>query len=483
MEHENQNELNSIPQLGIGRRDFMKTSLSGAVGATLAGTAVSNVFGLSGAAATPPLNILYIHSHDTGRFMSPYGYDVPTSNLQRLATEGVTFRQAFCAAPTCSPSRASLLTGECPHNNGMLGLAHRGFSLNDYHHHILHTLRREAGYNSVLIGLQHIANDPAVIGFDQVEIIPGNHVEQVTPKAVQFLQGNPKQPFWLEVGFLETHRNYRKAGLEDDWRYITPPPSIPDVPTCRKDMADFHASVRKLDWGVGEVLAALEASGLAKNTLVISTTDHGIAFPKMKCNLYDGGMGVHLVIRGPGEFAGGKLCDAMISQLDIFPTTCDLLKIAPPPWLQGRSFLPVLRGEKQEVNDAVFAEVNYHASYEPKRAVRTKQWKYIRYFGSYNHPILTNCDDGLSKTFWVESGWAKQSVPSEELYDLTFDPEERDNLADDPLHRATLQQMQTRLKNWMVATNDPLLNGPVKAPPGARINPPDEISGNLPGTL
>ena len=100
-------------------------------------------------------NILYIHSHDTGRWIQPYGCAVPTPNLQRLAEGGVLFRQAFCAAPTCSPSRAALVTGTYPHCNGMMGLAHRGFSLNDYNHHVLHTLRA-CGYYSALSGVQHI---------------------------------------------------------------------------------------------------------------------------------------------------------------------------------------------------------------------------------------------------------------------------------------------------------------------------------------
>jgi arylsulfatase A-like enzyme len=334
-----------------------------------------------------------------------------------------------------------------------------------------------------LVGLQHIAQDPHTIGYDHVDVIPGNHVEQVAPAAVQFLHSSPQQPFWLTVGFFETHRVYRKAGPEDDWRTIRPPSPLPDVPATRRDMADFHASVRSLDWGVGEVLAALEATGLAANTLVISTTDHGISFPNMKCHLYDGGMGVHLVMRGPGGFTGGQACDAMISQVDLFPTVCDLLEIPPPGWLQGRSFLPVLRGEVQEVNDAVFAEVSFHASYEPQRAVRTKKWKYIRRFDGRQHPVLPNCDDGLSKTYWLENGWAQQPVAPEELYDLTFDPNERNNLVADPSCREALAQMQKRLDTWMRATNDPLLQGSVKAPSGARLNPPDQLSPNDPGVI
>ncbi len=104
-------------------------------------------------------NILYLHSHDTGRYVQPYGYPVPTPNIQHLADQGVLFRQAFCAAPVCSGSRAALLTGQCPHVTGMLGLAHRGYRLRHPERHIVHVLR-DAGYWSGLIGEQHVSSDP-----------------------------------------------------------------------------------------------------------------------------------------------------------------------------------------------------------------------------------------------------------------------------------------------------------------------------------
>src|ERR1700681_3517988 len=135
--------------------------------AFLAGATTTAALAAQGTSAAKPLNIVYIHSHDSGRYLQPYGHAVPAPNLQRLADGGVLFRHAFNAAPTCSPSRASLLTGQCPHSNGMLGLAHRGFSLNDYKQHILHRLRPH-GYRSTLIGVQHIAKDPAVIGYDEI---------------------------------------------------------------------------------------------------------------------------------------------------------------------------------------------------------------------------------------------------------------------------------------------------------------------------
>src|SRR3954470_21580798 len=112
-------------------------------------------------------NILYLHSHDTGRAIQPYGAPVATPRLQQLAEQGVLFRQAFCAAPTCSPSRAALLTGQSPHTAGMLGLAHRGFALHDYGQHLVHTLRT-VGYISTLVGMQHVAKDPRQIGYDHL---------------------------------------------------------------------------------------------------------------------------------------------------------------------------------------------------------------------------------------------------------------------------------------------------------------------------
>ena len=480
---ESQGDSQSCVSRVSGRRDFLKASVAGAVTAVLGSGAPARAFSTK----APRPNVLYIHSHDTGRFTSPYGYAVPTPNLRRLAEEGILFRQAFNAAPTCSPSRASLLTGECPHSNGMLGLANRGFSMTPegYQHHIVRTLRREAGYYSALVGLQHIARDPHTIGYDYVEspIEPANRVAAVAPRAVRFLQNSPKQPFWLTVGFFETHRPYHMAAPEDLEEYMGPPQPIPDVADSRRDMADFHESVKTLDWGVGEVLGALEAAGLAENTLVISTTDHGIAWPTMKCNLYDGGMGVHLIMRGPGGFKGGKVCDALISQLDLYPTLCELLEIEAPAWLQGRSFQPVLRGETQEINEAIFSEVNYHASYEPMRAVRTKRWKYIRRYDGRVHPVLPNCDDGPTKKYWVANGWARQTVAPEALYDLLFDPNERNNLAADAEHSTTLEAMKKRLDAWMRATDDPLLRGPVPAPRGARLNDPNEISPDDPTSV
>jgi arylsulfatase A-like enzyme len=421
-------------------------------------------------------NIIYLHSHDTGRYVQPYGFGVPTPNIQRLAEEGVLFRQAFCAAPTCSASRTALLTGQSPHSAGMTGLVNRGWQLNDYNQHLLHTLRG-AGYHTVLGGLQHLHQERTHLGFDQIIAPPkSTMVAEVAPAAAAFLQNAPQQPFFLDVGFFETHRDFPQADPAAA-RYLRPPAPLPDTPDTRQDMADFVKMAGELDRGVGIILDALAAAGLAENTLVIQTTDHGLAFPAMKCNLTDHGIGVLLIMRGPGGFTGGQVYDAMISHIDLFPTLCEYLNIAPPSWLQGKSLLPVIRGEHDEINDAIFAEVTYHAAYEPQRAIRTQRHKYIRRYGERTKLVLPNCDDSLSKDLWLAAGWQEREVATEQLYDLRFDPNEMQNLAALPAYADTLQDLRQRLDQWMTTTADPLLNQqPAPAPPGTVVNDPDGLS-------
>jgi N-sulfoglucosamine sulfohydrolase len=427
-------------------------------------------------------NILYIHSHDTGRYVQPYGYQVPTPNIQLLADQGVLFREAFSVAPTCSGSRASLLTGQYCHNNGMMGLAHRGWTLNDYSKHWVHTLR-EAGYRSVLIGEQHIATDPHVIGFDQIVEVDSHRAEAVAPTTIEALHEQPEGPWFLSVGFFETHRGFFAPTSVRDTLYSLPPTGLPDTIVTRRDMAAFKASARSLDQGIGAVLHALHDLGVADNTLVICTTDHGVAFPNAKATLYDRGTGVMMLMRGPG-FTGGKVVDAMVTHLDVFPTICEVAGIRrPPSWLQGKSLIPLVRGDEERLHEAIFAEITYHAAYQPQRSVRTERWKYIRRFHEYPHPVLANCDDSASKELWVEHGWGERIVPEEQLYDLLFDPNEADNLAGDSARRSVLAQMRERLEAWMHETADPLLDGPVAPPEGGMVNEQNQISPDDPLTI
>jgi N-sulfoglucosamine sulfohydrolase len=432
-----------------------------------------------------PLNIVYIHSHDTGRYLEPYGFRIPTPNLLDFARRGTLFRNAHSTSPTCSPSRASLLTGLYPHSNGMLGLAHRGFSLYDYRQHLLHTLKK-AGYTAVLIGVQHIASGREAwkkIGYDacleeiSAHTFPGSWEDStVHETAHQFLLSQPPEPFFLSVGFTETHRTFPPPQAPADPRFVIPPAPLPDAPETRQDMAGFITSAAYLDQKIGVVLEALEQGGWLDRTLVMYTTEHGLPFPRMKANLTAHGTGVALIMRGPQPFWHSRVIDHLISQIDIFPTLCDLLQLEPPAWLQGRSFLPLLRGEVNDFRHEVFSEMTFHAAYEPARCIRTPRWSYIRRFDRRTRPVLPNVDDCPSKDLLLRHGFAGIPPAEEMLFDLVFDPLEAHNLAGHPEHQSTLHDLRSRLEAWMNETGDPLLQGPVPAPPGAVLDDPDALS-------
>jgi arylsulfatase A-like enzyme len=365
-----------------------------------------------------------------------------------LAERGVVYRQAFSAAPVCSPSRAALLTGEY---HGLLGLAHRGWALEHPDHHLVQTLRA-AGYTTAHAGEQHVAADRQALGYDIVVDPPTTRAAHVAPRAAAL---QLPEPFFLDVGFSETHRPWAEA----DGRYARPPAHIPDTPETRADMAGFVAAAAELDDGVGAVLDALPA-----DTLVILTTDHGLPFPGAKATLSDRGIGVMLIVAGPG-IGPGTVSDALVSHVDVFPTVCDVAGIERPPWLRGKSLL-------SETNDAVFAELTFHAAYEPQRAVRTTRYKYIR---RYEAPVLANIDDSPSKDLLLGHAHAWSA---EALYDLEADPNEaHDVLADRPQVAA---ELRARLQRWMEETGDPLLHGPVAPPPGSVRNTPQQRSPDEP---
>jgi arylsulfatase A-like enzyme len=166
----------------------------------------------------------------------------------------------------------------------------------------------------------------------------------------------------------------------------------------------------------------------------------------------------------------------MVSHIDVFPTICELVGIERPEFLQGESLLPLVRGERTGVREAIFAEGTYHAAYEPQRAVRTDRWKYIRRFLDHDTPVPANTDDSPTKDYLMRHGWLDERIDSEQLYDLTFDPNEARNLAGEPRLEDTLTRLRALLEEWMRDTADPLLDGPVPPPPGAEFNDPDQIS-------
>ncbi|NLM76811.1 MAG: sulfatase [Ruminococcaceae bacterium] len=425
------------------------------------------------------MNILYLHAHDMGRYNGLYGYAIQTPNLTAAAQSGTVFTNACCAAPTCSPSRGALLTGQYPHSNGLIGLTHRGFSLAEPSHHLAAWLRQQ-GFHTVLSGHQHEAADSYSLGYS--EVLPPDH-ERVAATdmlsqdraaahaAASFLQSRqnqPEQPFFLAVGFRLPHRPYLPHQTVNPDR-VQPPHCLPNNRQTREDYADYIESVQEMDRSAGMVLDALKKFGHWQNTMVILTTDHGIAFPHMKCNLYDTGIGVTLMLRIPGQEMP-PLCDALVSHVDIYPTICDVLQLDRPAWLQGQSLMPLFCGT-ESIRSEIFAESTYHAAYEPMRCIRTMRHKLIvRYDDDFSKFVLPNIDNGLSKRFLLVSGIGDVVRSRVELYDLHLDPAERNNLADDPDYESVRKQLQERLDLFLRESNDPILAGYVPKPTGARVN-------------
>lgn len=419
-------------------------------------------------------NLVLIHTHDTGRHFGCYGVDVPTPNLNGLAAKGVLFRRAYCASPSCSASRSSLLTGLYPHNSGMIGLCHRGFRLNDPRQHLSH-LFRNAGYATHLIGVQHEVKPEEIgsLGYDTVvenSKLPLHSAER-GEMAAQWLRSTPRNPFFLNVGFTETHRVFLPAEPSDDPRFIATLPWLPDDPEIRKDVAELHTAVRHVDQAVGSILRALEETRLMENTLIVFTTDHGVPFPRAKSTLYDAGIGVALMMCGPNGFSGGKVVDSMVSQVDFLPTVLETMGIPVPAHARGKSLVPLVQGEVTSIRDEVFAELTYHAAYDPMRCIRTPRYKYIRYYEERPQMVMANIDDSRTKDRLIELGFCEGKSSVEALYDVVSDPQESHNLADRPEMASVRDDLRYRLLRWMESTNDPLLKGRVPVPPGAVVTP------------
>ena len=432
------------------------------------------------------MNVLYIHTHDSGRMLSPYGADAPTDNLKAFSADAAVFTQAYCAGPTCSPSRAALLTGTYPHQNGMLGLAQRGFGLNDGSKHLAQFLGRN-GYHTVLCGIQHESGwyldkgGSEKLGYDEILTAPTenyakedlHHWDEVNADRVcEWLDQAGDEPFFLSYGMHCTHRPYPIEVCEVvDERFVHPPFPMDNNAQTRHDQAQFMTSAYYMDQNFGKVIGKLKEKGLMEKTVILFTTDHGVALPYNKCNLRDTGIGVSLIMRVPDAKANGHVVDSLVSHVDVIPTLCDLLHLEKPEYLEGHSFAEIFDDPSAEPVSEIYAEVNFHTSYEPMRCVRTKRYKYIRYYDeSWMKTNCSNIDSSSSKDFYMENGLKEQVKDKEALYDCLYDPSERNNLIDDPKYADIVKQLKTKLQQFQIKTEDPILDGELEIKPGYKVN-------------
>jgi arylsulfatase A-like enzyme len=427
----------------------------------------------------PPNILLCIADDWSYPHASVYGDPVvKTPVFDRVARQGVLFTHAFCAAPSCTPSRAAILTGQAPHRLAEGGnlwgfLPSRFPAYTD--------LLEQAGY---------------FVGFTRKGWGPGdfraggrrrNPAGEPYGSFEEFVKAAPpNRPFCFWFGSNDPHRPYEadsgvRAGMKPE--DVRVPPYLPDLGEVRRDILDYYFEVQRFDREVGEILELLDRSGQAANTLVVITSDNGWPFPRSKANLYDSGTRLPLAVRWPERIRAGGTLDEFVSLPDLAPTFLEAAGLKAPSEMTGRSLLGLLTGrEKPGLRREVFVERERHAhvrkgnlSY-PARGVRTRDFLYIRNFRPDRWPAgdpelvhsvgpFGDCDDSPTKQLilhwrndppfvrYFERAFGKR--PAEELYDLRKDPAQLDNVADRPEYAAALADCRGRLQRWMKDTGDP----------------------------
>jgi arylsulfatase A-like enzyme len=405
-------------------------------------------------------NVLLVHWHDLGRYLGVYGHtDVSSPRLDQLAGEGILFTRAHATAPLCSPSRGSLFTGRYPQSNGLVGLAHHGW---EYRPDVrtLPQILSEYGWHSALFGMQHETSYPARLGFDEFDV-SNSYCEYVVERTQQWLRDyDESRPFLLTAGFFETHRPYPRDRYQPaDADTVDTPDYLPNTIEVRQDLADFYGSIATADAAVGRILDTLGETGLDASTWVVFVTDHGAAFPRAKSTLYEAGTGIAMIIRPPtGTAIAPTVYDDLFSGVDLLPTLLDLLGIAEQDGIEGISHAEALVAPDHAapVRDHVYTTKTYHDSFDPIRAIRTKDFSYIENYA--RRPLLDlPWDIEESPSGHAVAPLVTAPRPERELYDLRIDPTETNNLlAGNGLDGADAiaTDLAVRLQDWRERTGD-----------------------------
>ena len=427
-------------------------------------------------------NILLIVSEDNGPEIGAYGTPyVSTPNLDALAASGVLFQNAYVPQAGCSQSRAAFLTGLYPHQNGQIGLATWKFGL--YRSDTPNIVRslKEAGYRTGIIGKLHI-NPPEAFPFDFAKIPSANFQREGMARYAAFaaeFMGQAEQPFFLSVNYPDAHRPFlaQVDGIPE--RPLQAADVEPleymglDSPELREQTANYYNCINRLDTYVGDLLQALIDSGKHEDTLVVYLGDHGADLLRGKRTSYEGGVRVPLIVRWPGLQQAGQVREELVSTLDLMPTFLEASGGGEVAGLAGRSLSPLLAGGTPPWREYLFTEFHLHSNhnYFPQRTVRDQQYKLIcnlmpntvnpghaftlgRFFSDEDlNQAVSNAPQPVRMAYQ-----AMGRPPEYELYDLTVDPHEFNNLASNPAHDDAFERLKTRLQQWRLETEDPFLD-------------------------
>ena len=401
---------------------------------------------------------------------SPYGHDsILTPNLQRLADEGMRFDRAFVTASSCSPSRASILTGRYPHQTDAEQL-HWPVPAGQI---TFVEKLREKGYWAGAAGKWHLG-DAMRERFDEIREVNYGEAEgderSGCAEWVPLLKDRPRdRPFLLWLAALDPHRPYESGIVPEPARpeEVRVPPYHPDTPAVRADYQAYYDEITRLDGFVGRVLDELEAQEEVENTVVLFISDNGRPFPRDKTTLYDSGIRTPFLLRWPAAVAPGSVCERLVSTVDIAKTFMRIGGIETlGQTFEGRDFSPLLADPEKPIRGYIFAEKNWHDFEDHARAVRNERYKYIR--NSYIDLPLTPPADALRSATHAELLRLQkrdrltpvQEVcfvtprPAEELYDTKLDPHELNNLARDERFEPVLEAMRAALEDWERKTKD-----------------------------
>ena len=436
-----------------------------------------NVWGQN---STKKPNILFIVADDWSKHAGIFGDKVVrTPNIDRLGKNGLIFDQAFCSAASCSPSRASILTGKHPHQIaeggnlwGSLPVRIPNFvSLIQASGGFVGSEQKGWGPGNFKIG--GYQDNPAGKNFKNFE---------------EFLGAKPKdKPFFFWFGSIDPHRDYVKgtgeqAGL--DPLKVKVPGFLPDTDVVRKDILDYYFEVERFDSNVGKLIATLESKGELENTLIVITSDNGMPFPRAKATCYDSGTNIPLIMYWKGKIKSARSSE-LVSLIDLAPTMLDVMGIEKPADLPSKSLINLINGRPIAHRNAVFVERERHANVRkgdlgyPVRGIRTKEFLYLRNFEPNRFPAgdpqkwvavgpYGDIDDSPSKqlimsdsahyAFYFNRTLKKRG--SEELYDLKNDPSQLHNLANEKRYDKQKNKLKIELEAWMKRTNDPRLINP-----------------------
>ena len=448
------------------RREFLKSSAAAAAGII---TSSYPAFGAIYGNESKKPNILMITCHDIGQHMGCYGVKtVNTYNLDRLAYRGIRFAHSYSTSGVCSPGRGSLLTGRYPQSNGLMGLTHAPWwwKFNDSEHHIAELLK-DAGYETYLIGLNHVDHNPKRLGYQHILSKKVKAVETVNETKILIKNASDKRkPFFAKVGFFEVHRKFINGNDSSNGLFV--PPWLQNTEEIKDDLASFQGTIKYFDERVGEILDALESSNIADNTLVIITSDHGIPYPGAKWTVRKAGIETPLIIYQPDTiFSGGKVVDAIISNVDVLPTIFEFTGIKIPGNIQGRSFMPFLTGKvKTQPRIRAFSQYTPDMKRDNlSRSVITDKYHLIRYFDqgrAVEYPVAVNPQAFADHVQRCRTRWGAR--PFAQLYDIKKDPYELNDIGSKPEYASLVKEMSKNLLDWMGQVNDPLLKGPLRTP-------------------